>query len=97
VTAKYEFYEIVRIRAPKKHGEEGTVLGKSQDSMGKWGYAVYVHSSEEVWNFREDEIESTGRMNNREAFYDGTGITVQVDPTTGEGSLAEPEGPASSS
>jgi hypothetical protein len=95
VNAKYEFYEIVRVRVPKKHGEEGTVLGKSQDGSGKWGYAIYIHSSEEVWNFRENELESTGRMNNREAFYDGTGITVQVDPNTGEGSLVEQEEPDS--
>jgi hypothetical protein len=65
------------------------VLGRAQDESGNWGYAVFIYAANEVWNFREDELEPTGKMDKRENFYDGSSIGVRVDPDTGEGYLSE--------
>lgn len=89
---KYQFYEIVRVttQLPKLNkiaGMEGAILGRSEESIGNWGYAVYIYSLQETWDVPENALEATGRMDRRETFYDGASISVRVDPETGEGKL----------
>jgi hypothetical protein len=91
---RFDFFEIVwvRISDPKNPGarlsdQEGTILGKSRDNQGRWSYAVFMPTIKECWQFEEDELEPTGKMDIPENFYDGTHVTVIVDPITGEGRL----------
>lgn len=98
---KYQFYEVVRINATKPdsiqrgiskvNGLEGAILGMSQDSQGIWGYAVSIYSLETVWDILEHELEPTGKMDSRDTFYDGSSISVEVNPDTGEGRLKDSE------
>jgi hypothetical protein len=90
---KYQSYEIVRIAntpstiSNKVAGLEGAILGANQDEQNGWSYGVHLYKLEEVWFFGEQELEATGRMDKYESFYDGTSITVTVDPHTGEGKI----------
>jgi hypothetical protein len=92
-TPKYQFYEIVRVGKHCRHrqliGREGAILGMSQNEQGIWGYAVALQPSGECWDLVEDNLESTGRMERRETFYDGTSVTVTVNPQTSEGEVNE--------
>lgn len=36
------------------------------------------------WDLRETDLAFTGTMESRESMYDGTKITVRIDPTSGE-------------
>jgi hypothetical protein len=89
---RFEFYEIVRIQPQSSalrqlQSLEGAVLGRSENPDGTWGYAIFVYSLNETWDLPEAVLEPTGRSDSRETFYDGTSITVIVDPDTGEGHL----------
>ena len=95
---KFQFYEVVRvincdqIKNKDLLGEEGTVLGMSQNEEdGHWVYAVSMPSTGTNNCIREDSLESTGRMKQRSDFYSGDSIRVIVDPETGEGSIKEDE------
>jgi hypothetical protein len=90
----FQFYEIVRIREglpgmQKYGGLEGAILGMAQEADGSWGYAVSLYSDGFTYDVTDREIESTGRMDRRESFYDGTSVRVSVDSETGEGSIIE--------
>jgi hypothetical protein len=90
--ARFQYYEIVRIREglPGKQelgGLEGAILGMSQEANGSWGYAVSLYSDGYTYHVTDCEIEPTGRMDRRESFYDGTSVRVSVDLETGEGSI----------
>jgi hypothetical protein len=91
MASKYQFYEIVRVSEQcvreQVAGLEGVILGMAQDEQGRWSYAVHLYELGESWHLFEDELEPTGRMSSREEFYDGTHITVVVDPETGEGRI----------
>ena len=90
--AKFTFYEIVRVISYTRPGSEGAVLGMAQNDDGLWYYAIALYDdSNLVWNFREDELEPTGRHDRRESFYDEASIRVRVDPETGEGWIADEE------
>jgi hypothetical protein len=88
--SKYEFYEIVKVRAGSVAGLEGAVLGKAQGESGEWYYAIHIYSKEISFSIPEEDLEPTGRFDKRETFYDGTVIKVKVDPKTGEGSISDP-------
>lgn len=96
---KFAFYEIVRIKTVKDIssdkaslvGQEGTILGIAPPDEDGGGYAVSLHSSGECWYFKEAELESTGKEDNKANFYNGAHITVVVDPITGEGRLKSQE------
>lgn len=94
MSKKFDFYEVVTVIGTSHEqlstilGEEGTVLGMSQDEeSGMWGYAVSMTSSGEVWDIDEEHLESTGQKKNRADFYTGDSVHVKVDPESGEGSL----------
>lgn len=92
--AKFQFYEIVRVAvAPENHAHvydmEGAILGRAQDDNGAWTYAVHLYDLGSVWNFKEEMLQPTGRMDKRETFYSGEHIKVIVDPETHEGKIAE--------
>lgn len=91
---EYAFYEVVRVvsTSPDKQkirGLEGAILGKSKNDKGEWGYAVYIYELSECWDLMHDELEDTGKMDQRENFYDGTRVKVTVDPVTGEGRIVD--------
>lgn len=90
--SKFEFYEVVRVIDDIDHsrplvGQKGAILGMAQNEQEKWSYAVHLYELRECWSFDEDELESTGRMDVRESFYDGTHVSVIVDSSSGEGRL----------
>ncbi len=91
---KFDFFEVVRVigtaddQLAPIHGQEGTILGMSQgEESRKWGYAVSMTSSGEVWDIDEEHLESTGQKKDRSDFYTGKAVRVKVDPVSGEGSL----------
>lgn len=89
--AKFDFYEIVRIKKdislPQKlYGKEGTVLGKVQDNNGIWYYSVSMPIDENLcWDFKESQLEKTGKHQKRSDYYNGDSMKVKVDPETDEG------------
>jgi hypothetical protein len=92
VDAKYKFYEVVRVN--EKHyrsmfvNKEGAILGMSQNEQNDmWGYTLTFDDLPETYGFEEEELEPTGKMKKREDFYDGSSVTVVVDPDTGEGRI----------
>lgn len=89
---RYQFYEVVRVQptfSVLQHlqGLEGAVLGRSENPDGTWGYAIFIYTLNETWDLPEGFLEPTGRSDSRETFYDGTSVTVVVDPETGKGRL----------
>jgi hypothetical protein len=82
---RFQFYEEVRVQTSdplKSHvnGALGAVVGRTEtEDNTSWYYAVDLHQISEGWCFYENELESTGRIFNREDYYDGTSIRVQVD------------------
>ncbi|MGH3695389.1 MAG: Imm31 family immunity protein [Pseudonocardiaceae bacterium] len=91
-TAKYEFYEVVRLEPRERslerlRGQDGAVVGRAEDDLGNWTYGVHVYKLNEVWSFQEEDLRPTGRMDRRETFYDSTSVRVAVDPDTGEGEV----------
>ena len=91
---EFDFYEIVRVNSKSSetkeiNGLEGAVLGKAKNETGEWGYAVSIYRLDECWDIMHSELESTGRMDKEENFYDGTSVRVSVDPETGEGRIVD--------
>jgi hypothetical protein len=94
VTAKFEFFQVVRITSKPKgfehlQGKEGPVLGKAECDEGRWTYSVSLAELGENISLYAHEISSTGKFVKREDIYDGSSIRVSVDPETGEGKLVE--------
>ncbi|HEU5012187.1 MAG TPA: Imm31 family immunity protein [Roseiflexaceae bacterium] len=89
---RYQFYEVVRVGPTCPHtqlvGLEGVILGMSQEDSGAWGYAVMLRISGTCWDLRETDLEFTGVMESRASIYDGTKITVRIDPTSGDSTIA---------
>ncbi|MCA9117657.1 MAG: immunity protein 31, partial [Planctomycetaceae bacterium] len=92
--SRFQFYEVVLIAesddASRESviGEEGTVLGMSQDAeSGRWSYAVSMKSTGDVRNFDEQQLKPTGKQRDRSDFYSGDFVKVEVDPNTGRGSI----------
>lgn len=97
---RFEFYEIVVVvdttdaRLTPVVGEEGTILGMSQDDKsGRWGYAVSITSTDVVWDCDEQQLESTGKRRTRSDFYSGGSVKVEVDQNTGRGSITKSNQP----
>jgi hypothetical protein len=90
---KFRFYEVVKVNKKSRHEEvaglEGTILGMAANRDRQWYYAVAFNEIEAVWCFSETELSSTGKMNRREDFYDGTHISAAVDKETGEGIIKD--------
>ena len=90
MASKFRFYEIVRVKSNYKRtnliGEEGAILGMAEDE-GKWSYAVSLYSKGKSYSFNEEDLEPTGKMDKRESFYDGSSVTVKVDPKTSKGRI----------
>jgi Immunity protein 31 len=83
-TSKFDFYEkvIVETKDPEKariRGKLGAVLGKSTGDNGNWFYAVSIYEEGITYFLSENEIISTGELDERETFYDGTSIRVSPD------------------
>ncbi|NUT54711.1 MAG: immunity protein 31 [Thermoleophilia bacterium] len=81
----FEHYEVVRVRetpatiAADVSGLEGAVLGVSAEDDGRVvGYAVALYGRERTTMFQPDELETTGRFDRAESFYDGTSIRVST-------------------
>ena len=94
MSSKFEFYEVVKIVTDCEHyqeanGLEAVVLGMSENESGVWGYSVQVFESEESWSLPESELASTGKKLTRSEIYDGSSVSVAVDPETGEGSVID--------
>ena len=93
--AKYQFYEKVRVserctRSSHLIGFQGTVLGRAENDLEEWSYAIHLDQLNETWNFLENELESTGTVARREDYYDDSNIVIKVDPITGEGQIINP-------
>jgi len=91
---KLDFFEVVTVCTDRPalagvNGLEGAILGMAEEDDGSWSYGVYLLDKEEVWDFMADEVKPAGRKMKREDFYDGTSVTVTVDPETGEGALKD--------
>ena len=82
---KFQFYEIVRVvsndpELTEIHGERGAILGMSQDDSGEYAYGVFIDRDETCWCIPESELQATGEIAERSAFYDdNTSIRVRVD------------------
>src|SRR5262245_60778396 len=82
--SKYDFYEKVHVAtsnpdAQEVNGELAAVLGKAQNDIGQWCYAVFIYSTRECWSLREEELLATGEFDRRETFYDGASVRIGVD------------------
>ena len=90
---QFDFYEVVQVRNSEETdklpvvGQEGAILGMAEEEEGRWNYAVFIYSLSECWHFGERELETTGKWDKKETFYDGSHITVLVDPDTGYGRI----------
>ncbi len=89
---RYRKFEIVRAAcsAPDEvTGRIGGILARySQDEDDTQPhYTVFLYDLEHCWEFAESELESTGAMDSRETFYDGSSLRVRVDAVTGEGTV----------
>ena len=92
--AKFKFYEVVEISSDRStlreiDGKRAAVLGMAEGESGDQRYAVFVLDEEICYDVSEEDLVPTGEMMRREDFYGGEGITVVVDPETGEGSLKQ--------
>jgi hypothetical protein len=91
--AKFKYYEIVKVIKSDNSDSEnligfiGVILGMAEDENGNWGYSVHINELEEVWDFKEEFLHSTGKLTNESDFFDGTFGKVKVNPESGEGSL----------
>ncbi|WP_010304091.1 Imm31 family immunity protein [Candidatus Odyssella thessalonicensis] len=90
--SRFDFYEVVRVRSNLPEYVRidnllGTVLGMSQDSEGRWAYALEIEDSDEAWMVWEECLISCNEFKNREDFYSNSSLKVVVDPKTGEGQL----------
>jgi Immunity protein 31 len=81
MTAKFQFYEVVRILEgqgvrPYLVGCEGVVVGRAGNEDGEWSYAIAIPSTEFTWSFDEKNLTATGKFRKREDFYSGISIKV---------------------
>lgn len=92
MVAKFDFYEVVSVgdssALPSQlWGEEGVVLGRSQNQEGGWEYAVQIFAdNDECWQLEETVLNTTGRKMKRSDLYNGDSIRIIVDPKNGTGS-----------
>ena len=93
---QFEFYEVVAVlnevggEAAEVAGQRGSVLGMGQDEDTKqWSYSVSMDSTGEVWTFNESDLQKTGDSRKRSDYYSGETARVQIDPSTGDGSLSQ--------
>ena len=99
----FSLYEVVTVRDTEKTrrqgtaGREGAVLGIAVNEETGWvGYAVQLYDDlDEGWDFTEDDLLPTGRMDTRETFYDGSSMRVSGEgQILGEQILGEDDGDA---
>lgn len=84
VEHRFAFYERVRITSDRPElapirGELAAVLGRAEGEVEP-GYAVSVYATGECWDVTESDLEPTGEMDRREAFYPGESVRVSVKP-----------------
>lgn len=91
---RFNFYEVVVVNiscdynTEKLIGEEGVILGMSQDEdNGQWSYAVSMSSTGAVWSLYEQQLATTGKYCNRADIYSGESVKVIVDQNTGRGEI----------
>jgi len=97
VSKEFELFEVVRVRSTTETtrdgiaGLEGAVLGKSESDAGDVvAYAVALYECDGIcWSLAPSALETTGRHDRREAFYDERSIRV-----SDEGELLEPNDPS---
>jgi hypothetical protein len=70
----FEFYEKVRVVAPSpklQHlaGAMGAILGRAQNEVGEWVYAVHIYGYRHAYSFRHEELESLGTFAERSELY----------------------------
>ena len=89
---KFDFFEVVRIATRDDkyiaiNGQLATVVGRTPTvDQNSWIYAVSVESDAKTWSCFENQLEWTGVFRQREDCFDGSGVTVLVDPH-GRGSI----------
>ncbi len=93
MSAKYTFYEIVKVISDEDvyqevNGLKGVILGMSENESGEWGYAVQIFDTDESWDLTETSLVSEGKFMKREELYDGDIAQVTVDPKTSEGKFS---------
>ena len=95
--SKFDFYERVKIINPltdkkkksKLKNAFGTVMGKTQNEDGSWGYGVSIDKDNNLlWRCSENELESLGTFAKHEDYYSGESIRVGVNKK-GEGYIIE--------
>ncbi|WP_311568326.1 Imm31 family immunity protein [Photobacterium arenosum] len=91
MTAKFSFYEVVKIKTNRSeiseaNGLECAIFGMAENDEGIYWYSVSSLTDDFSWDLCEDELISTGRVMKREDFYTGESVTVSVNQD-GEGEL----------
>ncbi len=96
MNSKFNFYEIVRVSSTKSslheiNSCEGVVKGKSQcEDTGQWAYAISIYKDGGiVWSIMEEDLISTGKLDESSQHTSTTHLKVQVDPKTGEGKIVD--------
>ena len=92
MSAKYKFYEVVKVVSSNPdlaeiNNQEAAIMGMVENNNSKWSYAVHILETEDGWDVDEEELQSTGRMMCESDFYDGESVTVVVDSKTGTGMI----------
>ena len=91
---KFKRWEVVRVVESEETTDDriaglvGVVRSEHENGRGGWYYSVKLDDRNDEYLMQEDEIESTGLMEDEEELYWPDVITIQVDPETGEGRLA---------
>ena len=83
----FSFYERVHVRTNDGSLLTGSIMGRCENDDQKWHYSVKLDGKPTSSMFPEDELESTGVIDSREDFYDGSSVRVIVDEG-GEGNPA---------
>jgi hypothetical protein len=83
MSSPFQFYEIVRVNSNEPtvkqiNGLEGTILGFSE-GKDRVSYSVFIHKLNETWFLSGNDLISTGKMDKRGNFYDGSRLTVSTD------------------
>jgi hypothetical protein len=93
---KFNFYEIVKVLSKKSNlqeinGCEGVVKGKSQcEDTGNWGYAVSIYKDNGiVWDIMEEDLISTGKLDDHSKYSPTEHVKIQVDLKTGKGEIVD--------
>jgi hypothetical protein len=90
VAAKYRKHDVVRVAEsyldPGVRGLEGAVVDDSlRDDKRGVGYSIWVYDLDELWFFREDDLEPTSRVERRGDLPHAAVPRRQIDLGTGEG------------